>query len=970
MYDRRLGNTRVALLFISHSGANNAAAIALRDWLSEQGFDDVFLDVDPEQGLVVGQRWQDALKAAADRCEAVLFLISPAWLDSKWCLAEFLLAKTLHKRIFGLIVEPVPLERVPAEMTAEWQMCQLVGEDPLRTFDVPIGAKHETIAFRVAGLDLLRRGLERAGLDAKSFPWPPPGDLTRAPYRGLRALEPQDAAIFFGRDAAIVRGLDRIRGLVEGGVDKLFVVLGASGSGKSSFMRAGLWPRLARDDLTFLPLPVIRPLTAVISGSSGLASALTTAFERLGVARPPGRIKEALTADADGFGHLLDELSSLAKGRLVGIEGEHPQPTIVSAIDQAEELFNAEGTSEAASFLQLLAGVLAPAADGSPSRRLLALVTIRSDRYELLQAEPHLLAVKQDLFNLPPISPAEFKTVIEGPALRVVEAGGSLAIDPALTERLIADAQGADALPLLAFTLERLYADYGSEGKLTLAEYEKLGGVQGSIEEALARSLSEPSRTPQIPAGEEEQLASLRAAFIPWLARIDPENGEPMRRVARLDEIPETSRAIVQRLVEARLLLADRRAGADVVEVAHESLLRQWPVLAAWLQADSDDLKLVEGVERAAGEWARSGRQDLWLDHRSERLAAAIRVARREDFRRRLGEQGTAYLDACRKKDAAARRGTQFVQALIFASLVAVIIGLVGWIKQNYIADEWRWWTVTWPYARALVRSHVLTAAEEKALRPGDPFQECAQDCPKMIVVPAGSFMMGAPATEAQVQEYGSQIPRHLVTIAKRFAVSKYELTFADWDACVTGGGCNAYEPNDEDWRRGQQPVINVNWEDAQRYVAWLSAVTGKTYRLLSESEYEYTMRAGTTTAYPWGDDLGKNNANCDGCGSKWDNQQTAPVGSFAPNKFGLYDMVGNVWEWTEDCVHSNYNRAPTEGSAWMEANGGDCSNHVVRGGSWYFTPVYSRCAYRYWLSTAVRYVDLGFRVGRTLIVP
>jgi hypothetical protein len=136
-------------------------------------------------------------------------------------------------------------------------------------------------------------------LDATSFPWPPQNDPKRAPYRGLRALEPQDAAIFFGRDAAIVRGLDRIRGLVEGGVEKLFVVLGASGSGKSSFLRAGLWPRLARDDLTFLPLPVIRPQTAVISGGSGLVAALAVTFEGLGVAHPPGRIKEALAGGAD-----------------------------------------------------------------------------------------------------------------------------------------------------------------------------------------------------------------------------------------------------------------------------------------------------------------------------------------------------------------------------------------------------------------------------------------------------------------------------------------------------------------------------------------------------------------------------------------------------------------------------------------------------------------------------------------------
>ena len=165
----------MARLFISHSSANNAAAVALGDWLSEQGFDDVFLDVDPDRGLVPGERWQEALKAAADRCEAVLFLVSPAWLASKWCLAEFLLARSLHKHIFGLIIEPVPFERLPVEMTAEWQLCELVGEDHFRAFDVEVGAKRERIAFRQAGLDLLRRGLERAGLDARSFPWPPPG---------------------------------------------------------------------------------------------------------------------------------------------------------------------------------------------------------------------------------------------------------------------------------------------------------------------------------------------------------------------------------------------------------------------------------------------------------------------------------------------------------------------------------------------------------------------------------------------------------------------------------------------------------------------------------------------------------------------------------------------------------------------------------------------------------------------------
>ena len=237
-----------------------------------------------------------------------------------------------------------------------------------------------------------------------------------------------------------------------------------------------------------------------------------------------------------------------------------------------------------------------------------------------------------------------------------MDTGGRIAIDPALTEQLITDAQGADALPLLAFTLERLHADYGSEGRLTIAEYEKIGGVQGSIEAAVNHALAEPSRSPVIPT-EKKVAARLSACSLhSWLARVDPDTGAPMRRVARLDEIPESSRTVVERLVEARLLVAGRRAGVDVIEVAHESLLRRWLALTAWLEADADDLRLVDGVERAAGEWARNGRHVAWLDHRAERLAEADRLAAREDFRRRLGEEGVAYLAACRAREEAERK--------------------------------------------------------------------------------------------------------------------------------------------------------------------------------------------------------------------------------------------------------------------------------------------------------------------------
>jgi formylglycine-generating enzyme required for sulfatase activity len=249
---------------------------------------------------------------------------------------------------------------------------------------------------------------------------------------------------------------------------------------------------------------------------------------------------------------------------------------------------------------------------------------------------------------------------------------------------------------------------------------------------------------------------------------------------------------------------------------------------------------------------------------------------------------------------------------------------------------------------------------KEKAVKPGSDFKECATGCPTMIVVRAGRFMMGSP-----IYMLGSLHPQREVTIAKPFAVGKTEVTFAEWDSCVAAGACE--RARDSGWGRDDRPVIDVNWNDAQQYVAWLSRITGKEYRLLTEAEWEYAARAGTTTNYSWGDDVGIGNANCEGCGSQWGGKQTAPVGSFKPNAFGLHDMHGNVWEWVQDPWHDdNYlGLPPTNGSAWTE--GGDASRRVVRGGSWKGDPRYLRAANCREGPTDYRGDILGFRLARTL---
>ena len=266
-------------------------------------------------------------------------------------------------------------------------------------------------------------------------------------------------------------------------------------------------------------------------------------------------------------------------------------------------------------------------------------------------------------------------------------------------------------------------------------------------------------------------------------------------------------------------------------------------------------------------------------------------------------------------------------------------------------------------------------ARKKRAQGPGTTLQDCPE-CPKMVVVPSGRFQMGSPSSEAGRR--GNEGPVHEVTIARPFAVGVYEVTFGEWDACVSGGGCGGYRPYDEGWGRGKRPVINVSWNDAKAYVRWLSGRTEEAYRLLNESEWEYVARAGTETARYWGEsergqcryangadrtvmrhNSGWTTVDCDD-----GHYRTAPVGSYEANGFGLHDVLGNVWEWTEDCWNGSYAGAPRDGSAWTS---GDCGRRVLRGGSWVNLPRSLRSAVRDGNALGLRFILNGFRVARTL---
>jgi formylglycine-generating enzyme required for sulfatase activity len=513
-------------------------------------------------------------------------------------------------------------------------------------------------------------------------------------------------------------------------------------------------------------------------------------------------------------------------------------------------------------------------------------------------------------------------------------------------------ARDAGALPLLSYLLDDMWSQmtHRGDGVLRLpAQSIDLGLV---LKERAAVFLA---RNPN----SEEQL---RRILTMKLATVR-EDGDPTRRRAFRSEFSDEEWRLVGKLADYpnRLLVtATTETGETYAEVAHEAIFRRWDKLREWIAAEREFLAWRSGLEAARRAWqamAEASKHDALLMGAALAQAQSQNAKRAEDLPAVDREFIALSIAREKKVQARARR----VRALIYVLLVGIIGSLAGIIEKEAIKEQINWFTVMRPYRVANFDPYVLKPEAERALQPLKSFRECAKDCPEMIFIPAGEFTMGSPAAEQG--RYNNEGPQHKVTIAKPFAVSKYDVTFADWDACVSVGACP--KATDSGLGRDTKPVINVDWDDAQTYVAWFSKMTGQPYRLLTEAEWEYAARAGTTTAYYWGDTIGKGNANCNGCGSQWDFKQTSPVGSFAANQFGLYDMAGNVLQWVQDCYRGNYDDgAPTDGSAWTS---GDCTNRVVRGGSWDISPRNLRSAVRNWRTTVFRFGILGFRVGRTL---
>jgi formylglycine-generating enzyme required for sulfatase activity len=797
------------------------------------------------------------------------------------------------------------------------------------------------------------------------------------PFRALLSYEYEHAPVFFGR----TRARNELRELLARQVDRgsaFVLVFGASGSGKSSLVKAGLLPDLALPGMIgrvgLVRRAIFRPSDAGGDLLAALAAAILSAAALPELAglhysaeQLAALLREAPSQAALPIRQGLSEAGKVAEPPLTATA----EARLVIVVDQFEELFTIDrlGQSDREAFVAALETL-------AKSGLVWVVATMRSDFFDRLATLPALLALSggEARYLLAPPDEGEIGQIIRQPAL---EAGLRFEHDPAggvALDETIRQAAASDrgALPLLSFLLDQLWQKRSEAGVLTFAAYRALGGLEGAI----------GNRAEQV---FEAQPETVQKELVPLLRElVTVESGKPVSRTAPLSRFPEGTprRALVDafRDPEVRLLVnfdpaAERRAATGAatappasrsvqvpaqngaqLRLAHEALLTHWPRAAERIAADTRDLELRGRLEAEAEEWRTARTRRI----KKGRVIAGLPLAEARGLLARwsaeLPVEIRAFIAASRRaaRWRRARLWGMIVSAPLAVGLVAVIVwaGMVWW-GVHQVEAEW--------------------AAEQE-----------------FVTIKAGCFAMGSPdgtnGPTAEAGRYPNEGPVHQVCL-KAFDLAKFEVTQGEWRRVMIGV---AGFPNDPDpsyfkrqpvAERERLPVEEVNWNDAERFL-WLMSFFGHGhYRLPSESEWEYAARAGTATSRFWGDNID------DGCayGNIADQSlkqvagdqiaayadctdgysiATAPVGHFKPNPWGLYDMLGNVENWVEDCYVGDYSQTPIDGTPNTSKT---CTTRVFRGGSWYDVPRFVRAANRNDSTPDDRSGDRGVRVARTI---
>jgi WD40 repeat protein len=631
----------VASIFISHSSRDNQLAAEIKAWLVGQGYENVFLDFDKQTGLGAGREWERQLYEAIGRCHAVLLIVTSAWMESKWCFAEFTQARALGKEIFPLVATPDDRK--------------LIGPT-LRTIQAALWGE--------AGKEHLARRLKEVADEiARGHRWDP----ARPPWPGILSFEAEDAAVFFGRDPEIRKIGELLEARrAQGGV-RLLLIVGASGSGKSSVLKAGVLPYLARDRQRFLALPPFRP------GRTPVMALAKVVAEALG---RPGDF-QAIRSELGGAEPGL-ALAGAVEALTVGPARE---ATVLLPIDQFEEIFTIAVGPERDTFLRLLLA----AADQERALPIVVVATIRSDLLgEILKAEGFTLA--HEVFTLGSLPSERLASVIEGPA-----EVAAINLENGLVARILEDVGPApEALPLLAFTLRELQQRHGGDKKLTLLEYEELGDAERGLRplENAVRRAAEETLAAATPSSEE--LTALRETFIGHLVRLN-EGGVRLRRPARMQDIPPPARRLVERLVAARLLSIRSEGSDNTIEVAHEALFKAWPQLGGWLDEEQDFFIGRRQIEDAERLWATTAEAE-----KDKALLSGLLLEKARQWSlshpERLKSVRDFVASSIRKSDLeqarARRRQRMLLAASLAAALVFAVLGGVALLQSGIAKRE------------------------------------------------------------------------------------------------------------------------------------------------------------------------------------------------------------------------------------------------------------------------------------------
>ncbi|WP_338829193.1 SUMF1/EgtB/PvdO family nonheme iron enzyme [Bradyrhizobium sp. 27S5] len=774
-----------------------------------------------------------------------------------------------------------------------------------------------------------------------------------SPYRGLSAMEQKDSDYFFGRAKETTQVLRSL----HNHPDKVPILLGNSGVGKSSVAQAGVlaamvrqrwpeesaeaWPASFNNSRRWCVLS-LRPGATPIKS---LVEAFLATWQLDGTTTDwPDRRKlwiEKLLEEKLDLQDLIDQTCR----RYVELN-QAPPASFFLYVDQGEELYSRSDPKQRQCFSKLLErGVV----DG----RIRALMSMRSDFLGELQSDASLYRAHIQI-NVPPLREDQLLQVVGGPAKLLSARFESDTLPDDLAKRAADDSiKDAGALPLLSYLLDGMWKQMVERGDGILRlPHQSIDLGRVLVDRANLFISSNP--------GSEDDL---RRIFTLRLATVR-EDGEPTRRRASRSEFLDAEWRLVTQLAndpyrllstftpEMTTTASEPQDGERVLgrsfyaEVAHEAIFRRWDKLRSWISSEREFLTWRTGLELARRAWDSApsdSKDEALLLGLALKQALTWLASRSEDIPVKDREFITRSRNSLRSRRLRAQAALVGTVALILSA-----VGLWEYGRSEYLT------TIREAYFR-FAKASAKTDQQVLSLDRGQPFADCA-GCPEMVAIPVESFLMGAPGTQGLAREH----PQHKVSLTRPFAVSRNEISFDEWNLCVANGDC---EPRHGAWEDGNRPVINITWNDAKRYVSWLSRVTRQRYRLLSEAEWEYSARAGGQGLFSFGNDddallklYAWYDANSDG--------RTNPVGSKKANAFGLHDMHGNVAEWVEDCAFYEYSTKERDGSPWVAAN---CGKRVIRGGSWRYGPFALRSAARDSAGIDTFDDDRGMRVARDL---